>query len=301
VQIQNFTTRKLAHENEVKLYNEQINQLKARERGMSAQMLSAEHMVRSYEGEVNDYQKLLNEGYTEKQTVRDLERKYADSLGKSGEIQASIAAIELQINEIQLKILQLKKDLQREVVKELAEVQGELFELHEKIYVLRATVSRCIIKAPESGKVLGLKVHTIGGVIPAGQPILEIVPQNEKLLVEARLSPLDIDRVRVGQSAEIRFTAFKAKGLPKIEGKLINISADIMSDTGSAGTQNYNSQYYEARVEVDENGLEALAKLQLELLPGMPAEVLINTGQRTLFQYLADPLSDSFSKSFIED
>jgi membrane fusion protein, epimerase transport system len=301
VQLQTFQTRRLAHENEIRLFQEQIGQLKAKQRGLAAQKASADHMVQSYESEVADYQKLLSEGYTEKQTVRDLERKHADSLGKSGEIQSNLAATAIQISEIELKIHQLKKDLQREVIKELGEVQGQLFELHEKIHALRATVDRCVIRAPEAGKVLGLKVHTIGGVIPPGQPILEIVPQNEKLLVEARLSPLDIDRVKVGQSAEIRFSAFKSKGLPKIEGKLIHLSADIVSEPTQPGMNPSAAQYYQARVEVNDQGLEALAKLHLELLPGMPAEVLIHTGQRTLFQYLADPLSDSFSKSFIED
>jgi membrane fusion protein, epimerase transport system len=301
VQIQTFQARKFALENEVKLYQEQVNQLKAKERGLVAQKASADHMVKSFEGEVNDYRKLLQEGYSEKQTIRDLERKYADSVGKSGEIQSSIAATAIQINEIQLKILQLKKDLQREVIKELGEVQGQLFELHEKIHALRTTVARCVIRAPEAGKVLGLKIHTIGGVIPPGQPILEIVPQNEKLLIEARLSPLDIDRVKVGQIAEVRFSAFKAKGLPKIEGKLVHISADIISEPGQPSNPQAGQQFYQARVEVSEKGLEDLARLHLELLPGMPAEVLIHTGQRTLFQYLADPLADSFSKSFIED
>lgn len=301
VQTQTFMARKQAHENEIKLYQEQVNQLKARERGLASQKTSADHMVQSYEGEVADYKKLLTEGYTEKQTVRDLERKYADSVGKSGEIQSNLASTALQINEIQLKILQLKKDIQREVVKELVDVQAQLFELHEKIGAFRATLARCIIRAPEAGKVLGLKVHTIGGVIPPGQPILEIVPQNEKLLVEARLSALDIDRVKVGQSAEIRFAAFKAKGLPRIEGKLVHLSADIITEPGQPGMGSAVQQFYQARVEVDEKGLEDLAKLHLELLPGMPAEVLIHTGQRTMFQYLADPLADSFSKSFIED
>jgi epimerase transport system membrane fusion protein len=296
IQSQTFHVRRLAHENEIRLYQEQIGQLRAKERGLHSQKASRDLLVKSYENELHDFQKLLQEGYSEKQTVRELERKYADSVGQSGELQSSLAAAALQISETQLKVLQLEKDLQREVVKELSEVQGEIFELREKIHALEQTVERCIIKAPEAGKVLGLTIHTLGGVIAPGSPILEIVPQNEKLLVEARITPLDIDRVKIGQSAEIRFSVFKSKALPRIEGKLIALSADSLIDESPE-----HAQYYLARVEVNSEGLDILAKQHLELLPGMPAEVLVNTGKRTLFQYLADPLSDSFSRSFIED
>ncbi|MFN5745146.1 MAG: HlyD family type I secretion periplasmic adaptor subunit [Methylococcaceae bacterium] len=296
IQSQTFHVRRLAHENEIRLYQEQIGQLRAKERGLQSQKASRDLLVKSYENELHDFQKLLQEGYSEKQTVRELERKYADSVGQSGELQSSLAAAALQISETQLKVLQLKKDLQREVVKELSEVQGEIFELREKIHALEQTVERCIIKAPEAGKVLGLTIHTLGGVIAPGSPILEIVPQNEKLLVEARITPLDIDRVKIGQSAEIRFSVFKSKALPRIEGTLIALSADSLIDESPE-----HAQYYLARVEVNAEGLDILAKQHLELLPGMPAEVLVNTGKRTLFQYLADPLSDSFSRSFIED
>lgn len=296
VQNQTFQARKLAHENEIRLYQEQVAQLNAKARGIESQKRSTDQLVRSFEGELQDFRKLLEEGYTEKQTVRDLERKYADSVGKSGELQSAQAAVALQISETQLKVLQLKKDLQREVIRELSEVQGLLFELREKVFALRKTVERCTIRAPEAGRVLGLSVHTIGGVIGAGHPILEIVPQDEKLLIEAHLSPMDIDRVKPDQFAEVRFSVFKSKGLPKIEGKVLGLSADIINPQHAG-----EAPYYLARVEVSPEGLESLASLHLELLPGMPAEVLIRTGERTFFEYLADPISDSFSRSFIED
>ena len=295
VQSQTFQARRQAHENEISLYQKQIAQLKAKLRGLEAQKTSRDLLVRSFEAELRDYQKLLEQGYTEKQTVRDLERRYADSVGNSGELQSNLAAAALQINETELKILQLKKELQREVIQELAEVQATLFELHEKIHALTKTVERTVIRAPEAGKVLGLRVHTLGGVIAPGNPILEIVPQNETLLIEARVSPMDIDRVRAGQSAEVRFSVFKSKDLPRIEGQVTGLSADILT------SEDGQNAYYLARVAVNAEGLDILARQKLELLPGMPAEVLINTGKRTLFQYLADPLSDSFSHALIED
>ncbi|QFY41389.1 HlyD family type I secretion periplasmic adaptor subunit [Candidatus Methylospira mobilis] len=296
VQNQTFQARRQSLDNEVHLYQEQIGQLRAKERGLQAQKTGREQLMRSYEAELNDFQTLLKEGYSEKQTVRDLERKFASSQGENGELQSNLAAVNLQMSEIQLKVLQLKKSLQSEVVKELAEVQMNLFELHEKIHALEQTVERSVIKAPDAGKVLGLAVHTLGGVIAPGSRILEIVPQNEKLLVEAHVSPMDIDRVKIGQGAEIRFSVFRSKDLPRIEGKVLALSADSLVSEDPQHTP-----YYLARVEVNAEGLETLTRLNLELLPGMPAEVLIRTGKRTLFQYLADPLSDSFSRSFIED
>lgn len=295
VQTQTFQARRLAHENEVRLYQQQIGQLRSKVRGMQAQKISRDQLLQSFEGELHDFQALLKEGYSEKQTVRDLERKFAENQGLSGELQSALATVDLQITEIQLKVLQLKKELQREVIRELADVQATLFELHEKLQLLEKTIERSVIKAPEAGKVLGLAVHTLGGVIGPGFRILEIVPQNEKLLVEAAVSPMDIDKVKIGQFAEIRFTGFKSTGLKRIDGKVVALSADVV--TMGEG----QAPVFLARVEVNPEGLETLARLNLELLPGMPADVLIITGKRTLLQYLISPLSNMASRSFIED
>jgi len=296
VQTQTFLARQMAHDNEVSLYEEQINQLRAKMKGLKSQIESSSLLVRSYKSELHDFEKLLKEGYTEKQTVRDLERKYSDSQGKTGELESAIAATALEISETQLKILQLRKELQREVIKEISEVQSELFELREKIYALQQKVERSVIKAPEAGKILGLNVHTLSGVIAPGSPIMEIVPQDEKLIVEARVSPLDIDRVKIGQEAEIRFPAFKSKGLPRIVGHVIALSADSISDPNQQ-----TEPYYLSRVSVDKEGLDNLDKLKLDLVPGMPAEALIKTGERTFLRYLMGPITDVFHRSFIED
>ncbi len=163
------------------------------------------------------------------------------------------------------------------MVEELSKVQAELSELREKTQWLNNTVERTVIKAPESGMVLGLTVHTIGAVIPPGGHLLDIVPQQEKLIIEAQVSPMDIDRVHIGQISQIRFSAFKSAKTPKVEGKLVALSADRLSD------EKNQVSYYLARVEVNQEGLTELTKRGLILMPGMPAEVLINTGDRTYF------------------
>jgi membrane fusion protein, epimerase transport system len=277
--------------------------------GLRAQKHSKDRLVASYRGDVDDFKMLLKEGYTEKQKVEELDRALAQSEGQRGELVSDIAAGELQVAEIELKILQLQKDLQREVAKELGEVQTGLFELREKVQSIESTVNRTVIKAPVSGMVLGLAVHTIGAVIQPGGRLLDIVPQDQKLIIEAQVSPIDIDRVKLGQQAEVRFSAFKTRDVPTIMGTLISLSADRMvsesSDPRSGKTAKDagggDAAYYLARVAVSPDGLEALSAADLALVPGMPAEVLINTGERTLVQYLVQPLTDTFKRAFIED
>ncbi len=228
LQDQTFKARRTANEGEAAVYRRQIEQLRAKVEGLHAQKRSRDRLVESYRGELADYKSLLKEGFTEKQKVEEMEQALAQSEGQRGELQSDIAASELQIAEIELKILQLQKDLQREVAKELSAVQDELFQLREKVQSLESTVNRSVIKAPVSGMVLGLTVHTIGAVIPPGGQLLDIVPQDQKLIIEARVSPIDIDRVKVGQSAEVRFSAFQSRDLPTIVGNLIRTYLKIV-------------------------------------------------------------------------
>lgn len=297
VQNQTFTVRMTAHEGEIALYRRQIEQLHAKARGLKAQIASLDRLVASFRQELDDFAALLKEGYTEKQKVRELERSLAQSEGQRGERVSDLAATELQINETELKIVQLTKELQREVAKELGEVQASLFELREKIQSLENTVARTVVRAPEPGMVLGLSVHTLGGVIEPGGKILDIVPKGEALIVEAKVSPQDIDRIHAGQRAEVRFSAFKSRETPKIEGKLVTVSADRLVDPHDPNQM----PYYLARVAITPEGLKELARQKLDLVPGMPAEVLINTGSRTLFQYLVDPFVNTVARSLIED
>jgi len=303
LQDQTFKVRQAAYDGESAVYRRQIEQLRAKMAGLQAQKHSKDRLVDSYRGDVADFKSLLKEGYTEKQKVEELDRALAQSEGQRGELVSDIAASELQIAEIELKILQLQKDLQREVAKELSDVQTELFELREKVQLLESTVNRSVIKAPVAGMVLGLAVHTIGAVIPPGGRLLDIVPKDQKLIIEAQVSPIDIDRVKVGQQAEVRFSAFKSRDVPTIMGTLISLSADRMVEDNKSNKESRggDAAYYLVRVAVSPEGLDALSAANLKLIPGMPAEVLINTGERTLVQYLAQPLTDTFKRAFIED
>ncbi len=295
VQDQSFAVRKHSRNGEIEILTEQRQQLLNKIQGIKAQQHSRSALSASLNKDLADFRAMLKEGYVEKQKVTELERRLAEAEGDKGDFTANIATAQTQISEISLKTLQIEKDFQREVVEELSKVQAELVELREKTQWLSDTVERTIIRAPESGMVLGLTVHTLGAVVPPGGHLLDLVPQQEKLIVEAQVSPLDIDRVHIGQATEIRFSAFKSAKTLKINGQLIALSADRITD------EKNQTSFYLARVEVNKDGLEDLRKQGLILVPGMPAEVLINTGDRTFFQYLVQPFSNIFARSFIED
>ncbi|WP_286510779.1 HlyD family type I secretion periplasmic adaptor subunit [Variovorax davisae] len=297
VQLQTFLVRKQSHEGEVTLYQRQIQQLRAKASGLAAQKKSRDSLVASYESERVDFEALVKQGYAERQRVREMERNVAQTQGEQGSLVADLAATEFQVSEIQVKILQLGKELQREVAKELAEVQSELSTIREKVRALDDMVSRTVVRAPEAGMVLGMTVHTLGAVIRPGERILDIVPQNAKLVVEAQLSPQDIDQVRIDQLAEVRFPAFKQRDLPRIDGRLISVSGDRLFDD----TEGRKVPYYLARVEIAPESLQALAQSRFELVPGMPAEILIYTGERTFLNYLIAPLTDTVARSFRQD
>lgn len=295
VQDQSFIVRKHSRDGEIGILKEQRHQLTNKINGLRAQLASRTALAASLNKDLTDFRAMLKDGYMEKQKISELERRLAEAQGDEGDFTANIATTQTQDSEIALKILQIDKEFRRQVVDELSKVQAELAELREKVQWLADTVTRTVIRAPEGGMVLGLTVHTLGAVIPPGGHLLDIVPQQERLIVEAQVSPLDIDRVHIGQTTEVRFSAFKSAKTPKVAGQLVALSADRLTD------EKQELSYYLARVEVDPEGLKEMAKRGLVLMPGMPAEVLINTGDRTFLEYVMQPMTNIFARSLIED
>ena len=288
-----FRARKLAHEGEMSVLKQRVGQLQSKIDGLKAQRGSKQELVASYGEEVSDLKELLAEGFADRQRLRDIERNHALNSGDIASINADIASSEIQIGETKLQILQLEKKFQEEVAGKLSEAQSKLYEVNQRMLASKDKVNRIDIKAPVAGRVMGLAMHTLGGVIQPGRPILEIVPEREELIVDAQVSPLDIDRVSVGLVAEVRFTAFKQALTPYLEGKVINLSADRLVD------EKTGTPYYQAQVELTPESRQKME--HLELVPGMPVEVLIKTGERTVFEYLAKPISNAFARAFIED
>lgn len=297
VQEQTFRVRRRALQSEVTLYERQVAQLREKAAGLKEQRAMRERLVGSFEKERDDFEALAAEGYAERQRVREMERNLALNDGQRSSLSSDIAATEVEISATLVKILQAEQTFQREVAKELAEVQAELFVLTEKLRGLEDTVSRTVVTAPQEGVVHGLSVHAPGEVLKPGAHILDIVPGNERLVVEAKLSPQDVDQVRVGQMADVRFTAFRQRDMPKVEGKLVRLSADRMVEEAGGMKQ----PYYLARIEITPEGVRELERRKLELVAGMPADVLVKTGERTFWHYLTAPLSDMMVQAMKED
>jgi epimerase transport system membrane fusion protein len=288
-----FNARKNAHEGEKAVLTQRIGQLNSKIEGLKGQRNSKQELMASYSEEASDLKELLAEGFADKQRLRDTERNYLINKGEISTLSSEIAASQIQIGETKLEILQLEKKFQEDVATKLIEAQTNLYDVNQRMQATKDKVERIEIKAPVSGRIMGMEVHTIGGVIQPGQPILDIVPQQEELIIEAQVSPLDIDRVSFGLIAEVRFTAFKQALTPVIEGKVIGVSADrlIEEKTGAS--------YYQAEIELTPESLQKMP--HLELVPGMPVEVLIKTGERTVFEYLTQPIGNALARAFIED
>ncbi len=287
-----FKSRISTHEGQIAVLKQRISQISSKISGLQGQVDSKKQLIVSFAEEIHDQKELLAEGFTDKQRLREVERNHALQSGEIAQLNAEIATNQMLISETRLQILQVQKEFQEEVTGKLSEAQAQLNDAAERVAANRDKLDRIVIKAPASGMVLGLSVHNENSVIPAARPILDIVPQDAELVIEAQVSPMDIDRVTVGLQAEVRFSAFKQSKTPKMTGKVIHLSPDRLTDEKG-------NSYYQARVELTPESRNELGKLQL--LPGMPAEVLINTGERTLFEYLAQPATNFFARSFTED
>ena len=288
-----FRARKAALGGSIEVLRQRIGQLESQVVGLAALKVSKEQLAASYTEELVDVQVLLSQGFSEKTRLRELERNVASFNGEAADLTANIASAEIQIGETQLQILQQDREFQNQVVSELGEVKTRLKDVSERITALEDVVARTTVRAPEAGVVNGLQVHTIGGVISPGMKIVDIVPDGDDLIIEAQVSPIDIDRVAVNQNATIRFSSFGLASVPTIYGQVINLSADRLFDQVSG------LPYYQARVEVTPEGMEDLG--DLVLMPGMPADIFIATGSRTFLQYLFKPFSNAIARSLRED
>ena len=220
-----------------------------------------------------------------------LQREAARIDGERGQLISAIAETKAKISEAQLQIVRNDQDFRTDVVKELGEVKGKEAELVERGVSARDLLNRIEMRAPTSGLIHQLNVHTIGGVVRAGDTIMEVVPDADDLQIEARLQPTDIDQVRVGQKTFTRFPAFNQRTTPEVAGVVSFVSADITRDQS-------NASYFTVRVTLPEEERRRLAGLQL--VSGMPAEVFMQTGSRTMLSYLFKPITDQLQRAFVE-
>ena len=225
-----------------------------------------------------------------------LQRDQARLEGEHGQLGADIARARGRISETELQILQLEKDFSTEVLKELREIEGRVAELRERMIAAMDQVQRIEIRAPQNGTVHQLTVHTVGGVIGPGETIMLIVPRADQLVVEARVAPVDIDQIVQGAPVQVRIMAGNQRTTPSVYGQVIHISADLTREAASGGQP--SQSYFLTRVSLSEESLKNLG--ELKLVPGMPAEALIETGVRTPLGFLLKPLQEQLARTFRE-
>ena len=287
-----FETRRKTREGLKSQLAERVSQSEEEIRGLTAQVASKEKQIEWIQQELEGVRDLWSKKLVQFNRVTSLERDLARLAGERGQLIASVAQSKGKIAETRIQILQIEQDMRTEVGKDLAEIRGKSAELVEKRVAAEDQLKRVDIRAPQDGMVHQLDVHTVGGVVSAGQQIMLIVPGADKLIVEAKVQPQDIDQVRLGQAAVMRFTNFNSRTTPEVNGEVSLVSADVTTD------QRTGLSYYTVRISVP---TEELAKLEgPKLIPGMPVEVFIQTKVRTVVSYFVRPFQDQIAKAFRE-
>jgi protease secretion system membrane fusion protein len=273
--------------------------------GQKAQIIGDEGVLISYQSQLsllseqlNGIKALVLEGYAPKNQQNDLEQKVAQTTGQIANTQASISRSKRSILELNQRMLVRQQTEKKEIDTEMAQVNLAVQSEAEKFKALAEELNRISITAPASGQVIGLQVHTVGAVIQPGQKIMDIIPMGEPLILDAKIPPHLIDKVHAGQDADVRFSTFANSPQLLVEGKVQTISKDLIVETST--NPNYaNASYYLAKISITPKGLTVLNGRILQ--PGMPVQVVIKTGERTLLTYLLHPLSKRIAASMKEE
>jgi membrane fusion protein, type I secretion system len=288
-----FFARRTIQANQKEQLRFRVGQLDEEIVGLTAQRDAKISEIALIAQELEGLGKLYEQGLVPITRVLALQRQEARLEGEKGQLIAQIARTRGQISEIELQLTQLDQNLLTEVVQELRDVQTKIVELVERKVAAEDELKRVEIRSPRSGFVHQLSVNTVGGVISPGETFALIVPEEDKLIVEARVDPVNIDQIQVGQNANLRFSAFNQRTTPEIEGIVQTLSADLSQD------QTTGQPYYLIRIRIEEAELEKLGGKNI--VPGMPVEAFIQTAERTVISYLIKPLSDQIMRAFREE
>ncbi|TPQ27718.1 HlyD family type I secretion periplasmic adaptor subunit [Bradyrhizobium guangdongense] len=272
--------------------NERITQLKEEISGLSAQEKAKDQEIALVQNELTGVRELYDKRLVQISRLTQLERDSARLNGERAQYIASRAQAKGKITETELQIIQVDKDVVSEVSKDLRETNDKIGELIERKVTAEDQLRRVDIRAPQDGMVLQSTVHTVGGVVTAGDAIMLIVPQADDLQVEAKVNPIDIDKLQIGQKTLLRLSAFNQRTTPELSGVVTRVSPDVTTD------QRTGQSYYTIRVSMP---AEEVARLgDVKLIPGMPVEAFVQTGDRTMLSYLMKPLHDQLMRAFRE-
>ncbi|WP_428833856.1 HlyD family type I secretion periplasmic adaptor subunit [Methylorubrum populi] len=271
---------------------ERVDQLRQEIAGLTKQAAAKDREINLIGHELTGVRDLYAKNLVPLSRVTALERDAARLEGERGQLVASTASARGKIAETELQILQIDGEMRTEVGKDLAEIRGKWSELREKRVAAEDQLKRVELRAPQDGFVHQMSVHTVGGLVVPSEPAMLIVPASDQLLVEVRVQPQDIDNVRVGQKAVLRFPAFNTRTTPEIDGEVVRVSADVTQDPKTG------QSYYTARIRIREDQKDRLKGLRL--VPGMPVESFTQIGERSVLSYLTKPLTDQIAKAWKE-
>jgi HlyD family secretion protein/epimerase transport system membrane fusion protein len=288
-----FTDRLATHTARKSVLRQRIEQLNEQIKGLQAQVDSADVQLQLIAEELVGKEELRRKEMITKPEVLKLKRSVAEIEGRRGEYVGAIARARQQIGETELQILAADAERTDQVTTQLEQVRIELATVSEKLNSSADILQRTVIAAPLGGTIVNMRFKTEGGVLKPAEPILDIVPAEDMLLIDARVSPTDIDVVHVGLPAKVQLTAYSSRSVQRVNGTVRTVSADRLIDEGA------RQAYYLARIEVDRDEIRRLGP-QVMLVSGMPADVLIITGERTMAEYLFQPFLDAIWRSFRE-
>ncbi len=289
-----FVSRLRDMQGKISLHNTQIEQLHRQVEGAQAELAAQQSIIASLKGEIASKELLLREKYIDQAQILELRRRLSTSEGQAGSLQQSIAEGKKRIEELRLRIVDLRNTYREAAISELSTVTDEIFQLREQLRPMRDSQKRLEILAPVDGIVLNLLVHSENSaVIRPGEAIMDIVPKDARLIVEGRIVPTEITKVHKGQHAEVILSAFDRRTMPRFSGVVDYVSADQLVQETSAG----GMPFYLVHIVVDEAGLQEAGAY---LYPGMPAECYITTEERTILFYLLEPFFKIMDKALRE-
>jgi HlyD family secretion protein len=287
-----FELRRTARAGQKSQLRERVGQLKEEIEGLTGQHGARVKEIAFIQTELTGLRELFSKNLVPIQRVTALERDAVRISGERSSLISTIAQTKGKITETTLQIIQIDQDLRSEVAKELREIQAKIGEFRERKVSAEDILGKIEIRAPQSGRVHQLAVHTVRGVIAPGEPIMYIVPDGDTLIVEVRIAPHEIDRVHYGQTAMLRFSAFDQRTTPELIGEVALVSADVTQDAKTG------LSYFAVRIAVPDEEVTRLKGTML--VPGMPVESFIQTGERTVISYLIKPIRDQVMRAFRE-
>ncbi|WP_286902771.1 HlyD family type I secretion periplasmic adaptor subunit [Vreelandella sedimenti] len=294
VQRRLFDSRRESLTSTLASLDEQIVQMNEQIEGLINTQNINQRRISSLEGDAANHRKLFQNGMISSQRMHELERESLEYQSVNAQHASEVARLHSQISENALQKQVRLQEFQQQVGEALRQTQAEVADAEERLTALLDKVNRTEVLAPVSGTVVGLKVHTLGGVIRSGDPLLDIVPTDVGFIVEAKVPDHDIDHLYMGQPAEIRFSAFNQRLSNVIDGEVIHVSANSFEDEAT------RARYYKVRLRVTTEGQENMTET-MKLLAGMPAEVMLRTGERSFSSYLAKPITDMLARAMRED